>query len=163
MESSSTVGCLPVGPCSPTLACDVDTTSVTGSPADSGDASPSWDVGPVIWRGALTEVLQKAEYSGARDSPTREDLLLDIAQDAPQRWNMSDFHFVTHCNSLMFIHEAYGDRRAQAGRIFISRVKQQMAEHMHILNQSTQLAYHAREDKRKSCDHRNQQRQVRHP
>lgn len=163
MESSSTVGCLPLGPSSPTLARDADTTSVAGSPVDSIDTSPGWDVGPVIWRGALTEVLQKAEYSGARDSPTPEDLLLEIAQDAPQRWNMADFHFVTHCNSLMHILEAHGDRRAQAGRIFISRVKQQMAEHMHILNQSTQLAYHAREDKRKSYDHRNQQRQVRHP
>lgn len=161
MESTSTVGCLPLLPGSPTLARDADTGSVTGSPANSGDTSPGWDVGPVIWRGALTEVLQKAEYSGSRESPTPEDLLLEIAQDAPQRWNMADFHFVTHCNSLMHILEAHGDRRAQAGRIFISRVKQQMAEHMHILNQSTQLAYHAREDKRKSSDHRDQQRQVR--
>jgi hypothetical protein len=163
MESTSTVGCLPLRPCSPTLTRDADTGSVTGSPANSGVTSPGWDVGPVVWRGALTEVLQKAEYSGCRASLTPEDLLLEIAQDAPQRWNMADFHFVTHCNSLMHILEAHGDRRAQAGRIFISRVKQQMAEHMHILNQSTQLAYHAREDKRKTFDHRNQQRQVRFP
>lgn len=161
MESTSTVGCLALRPGSPMLARDADAGSVTGSPANSADTSPGWEVGPVVWRGALTEVLQKAEYSGARESLTPEDLLLEIAQDAPQRWNMADFHFVTHCNSLMHILEAHGDRRAQAGRIFISRVKQQMAEHMHILNQSTQLAYHAREDKRKSYDHRNQQRQVR--
>lgn len=160
-ESSSTITSLQLQPGSPILARDTDCVSVSGSPAASSAMSPGLDVGPVIWRGALTEVLQKAEYSGFRKCVTPEDLLLEIAQDAPQRWNMADFHFVTHCNSLMHILEAHGDRRAQAGRIFISRVKQQMAEHMHILNQSTQLAYHAREDKRKSSDYRSQQRQVR--
>ena len=161
MESTSTAGLHALCPGTPPSGPAADATSASSTPVASGETcSESRHMRPTMWRDALVETLQKAEYSGEREAPTPADLLMEIATDAPQRWSMTDFHFVTHCISLVHILEVQGDTRALAVGSFISRLQQHMAEHMHLCNQNTQLAYSARQDKRQNNTHRYKQRQV---
>jgi hypothetical protein len=160
VESTSTAGCYALCPGSPPFTPAAEASSSSSAPIESGDPCGESRLRPALWRDALVETLQKAEYSGEREAGSPADLLMEIATDAPQRWSMTDFHFVTHCISLVHILEVQGDTRAQSVCSFISRLQQHMAEHMHLCHQNTQLAYRAREDKRRNNTFRYKERQV---
>lgn len=105
------------------------------------------DVEGPLQHPSVSELLNRAEYSGDRAAEYPAQLLFQIALDAPGRWTAADYEFVTHCKSLLCLADQDGVQQQEAA-MRVERLQQDMWKYMKLQLKCSEVGLQARNDKR---------------